>query len=156
MCDCTSLLLYFLALLFPPFPVWVKRGLCSADSLINLALCCLGVIPGLLHSWYIIATTPEQWQEEIYYTRAPQGDVESARGVRREERVGNDGSVRYIYVTQGGAGQQQRLQEQAADSRMNYGAVEGSSTAGAQGQSSDAPPPAYHEAIQGDNKVQRP
>lgn len=34
--------------------VWVKRGICSADSLINIALCCLGYLPGLFHAWVII------------------------------------------------------------------------------------------------------
>jgi hypothetical protein len=33
------------------FTVWIKRGICTADSLINIALCCLGYIPGLLHAW---------------------------------------------------------------------------------------------------------
>jgi hypothetical protein len=32
-------------------PVWIKRGICSADSFINIALCCLGWLPGLLHAW---------------------------------------------------------------------------------------------------------
>jgi uncharacterized membrane protein YqaE (UPF0057 family) len=31
--------------------VWVKRGICSADSFINIALCCLGYLPGLIHAW---------------------------------------------------------------------------------------------------------
>ena len=57
--------LALLAVIFPPFPVWVKRGLCSADSLINLALCCLGFVPGLLHAWYVIATTPDQEYEPV-------------------------------------------------------------------------------------------
>jgi hypothetical protein len=33
------------------FIVWVKRGICSADSFINIALCCLGYLPGLIHAW---------------------------------------------------------------------------------------------------------
>lgn len=33
--------------------VWVKCGICSADSLINILLCTLGYLPGLLHSWYV-------------------------------------------------------------------------------------------------------
>jgi len=52
--------LAFLAVLFPPLAVWVKRGICSVDSIINLALCCLGYLPGLLHAWYIISKYPEQ------------------------------------------------------------------------------------------------
>lgn len=41
----TDIFLAFLAILFPPLPVWVKCGLCSVPSLINLVLCVLGFIP---------------------------------------------------------------------------------------------------------------
>ncbi|KAF3156823.1 hypothetical protein TWF225_012049 [Orbilia oligospora] len=50
-----------LAVLFPPIAVWVKRGVCSADSIINIALLCLGYLPGLLHAWYIIAKYPDPY-----------------------------------------------------------------------------------------------
>ena len=50
MCS-TDIFLGLLAILFPPLAVWVKRGICSADSVINICLCCLGFIPGLLHAW---------------------------------------------------------------------------------------------------------
>lgn len=46
----SDICLGIIAILFPPFAVWVKRGLCSADSLINIALCILGFLPGLLHA----------------------------------------------------------------------------------------------------------
>lgn len=36
----SDIFLGILAILFPPLAVWVKRGICSADSLINIALCC--------------------------------------------------------------------------------------------------------------------
>lgn len=35
----SDIFLGVIAILFPPIAVWVKRGLCSADSLINIALC---------------------------------------------------------------------------------------------------------------------
>lgn len=54
-CDC---ILVLIALVFPPFPVWVKCGVCSAESFINIALCFLGYLPGVLHSFYIIAKYP--------------------------------------------------------------------------------------------------
>jgi uncharacterized membrane protein YqaE (UPF0057 family) len=47
-CCSADIILILLAILFPPLPVWIKRGICSADSLINIALCMLGFIPGLL------------------------------------------------------------------------------------------------------------
>lgn len=36
----SDIFLGLLAILFPPLAVWVKRGICSVDSLINIALCC--------------------------------------------------------------------------------------------------------------------
>ena len=37
----SDIFLGLIAILFPPIAVWVKRGICSADSLINIALCCM-------------------------------------------------------------------------------------------------------------------
>jgi uncharacterized membrane protein YqaE (UPF0057 family) len=73
--------------------VWVKRGICSADSFINILLFILGYvrhrshphlqfdprltqppqIPGLLHAWYIIAQYPDP---EPYY----QGHADAENG----------------------------------------------------------------------------
>ena len=91
----SDIFLGFIALLFPPLPgsysqpaspsysayqtnktaVWVKRGLCSADSLINIALCMLGVLPGLLHAWYIIITYPEPTYEQVAQEDSENGRV---------------------------------------------------------------------------------
>ncbi|POS83129.1 hypothetical protein EPUL_003437 [Erysiphe pulchra] len=71
----SDIFLGLLAILFPPFPVWVKRGICSADSLINICLCALGGIPGILHAWYIISQHPHGEQSGL-------GDAESARITR--------------------------------------------------------------------------
>jgi uncharacterized membrane protein YqaE (UPF0057 family) len=35
----SDIFLGLIAVIFPPLAVWVKRGICSADSLINIALC---------------------------------------------------------------------------------------------------------------------
>ena len=43
MCS-TDIFLGLLALVFPPVAVWVKRGICSADSVINILLCVLGYV----------------------------------------------------------------------------------------------------------------
>lgn len=80
----TDCFLCLLSILFPPIGVWVKRGICSADSFINLALCCLGFLPGLLHAWYIILKYPDPYDYE------PVGDRENA-------------TVTYYYVQQGPA-----------------------------------------------------
>ncbi|KAK6463784.1 hypothetical protein DFJ63DRAFT_341639 [Scheffersomyces coipomensis] len=44
--------------LVPPIPVFIKRGIRSADFWINILLCLLGFLPGLLHSYYIISMYP--------------------------------------------------------------------------------------------------
>ena len=69
MCCCNGCLsdicLVILSVLFPPLPVWIRRGICSCDSLINICLFILGYFPGLIHSWYIIAKYPPY--SDIYY-----------------------------------------------------------------------------------------
>jgi len=47
--------LYFLAIFVPPLAVFFKKGRCSADVWINVALWFLGWIPGVIHAWWIIA-----------------------------------------------------------------------------------------------------
>ncbi|AOW02005.1 hypothetical protein B0I72DRAFT_135578 [Yarrowia lipolytica] len=56
--SCTDLLLVIVAVFFPPIPVAIRRGVCSADFFINVALCCLGFLPGLIHAFYIISKYP--------------------------------------------------------------------------------------------------
>ncbi|GAM85082.1 hypothetical protein ANO11243_030850 [Dothideomycetidae sp. 11243] len=145
----SDIFLGILALLFPPLPVWIKRGICSADSLINIALCMLGVLPGLIHSWYIIAAYPDPTYDEL-----AQHDAEQGR-------------VTYYYIQQGQAPPSNSQQHHGG-----YGTVQPAQTQGgqyqnqqdamAQGQGQpgsssqpnpDAPPP-YQESIRADNKVQ--
>ncbi|KAK0744039.1 hypothetical protein B0T18DRAFT_392705 [Schizothecium vesticola] len=164
-----------LAILFPPLPVWVKRGICSADSFINILLFILGYIPGLLHAWYIIAQYPDP---EPYY----QGHADAENG-----RI-------YVFVhdprhPQGGNQRQHphAIQPKSYASaaaqpppqgNMNYGttANAGPSSApaqqpsksaaagpqqqqqghdnGGEGPSDGVPPPSYAQVVAGDNKVQ--
>ncbi|KAM5345196.1 hypothetical protein ACJ41O_011058 [Fusarium nematophilum] len=158
MCS-ADLFLAFLAILFPPLPVWVKCGICSADSLINILLLVLGYIPGLLHAWYIIAKFPEPPYE---YEAVPQ----------------EGGRVTYVYVQcpqqhpHGPQNQQPKPepqpQQRGGDGNMNYGTQSSS----AQGQARPAPqqqgvtdtgegssdhqgvPPSYAEVVAGDHKIQ--
>ncbi|TKA33778.1 hypothetical protein B0A50_00614 [Salinomyces thailandicus] len=149
----TDIFLGILAVFFPPLAVWVKRGLCSADSLVNIALCCLGVLPGLLHAWYIIYTYPEPTYEEL-----AQQDAERGEG----------GNVTYYYVQQG---QPQYAAHNAQSRPQGYGTVNSKSTPNAQFPASRgqgfvpgaqaggsggeaAAPPSYQQAT-GDHKVQR-
>ncbi|CAI6332503.1 unnamed protein product [Periconia digitata] len=172
----TDCFLMLLSVLFPPIGVWVKSGVCSADSLINIALCVLGFLPGLLHAWYIILKNPEQYPYE---------------GVQDRER-GADGSVTYYYVSTAqpqhpasGAGAQAQRQ---GHGQTSYGTLSGNQPSSGQfpgqqsgvipgpktvyaqhadaggnaaGSSSNAegasePPPTYADVIKGDNKVQHP
>ncbi|KAF3767157.1 hypothetical protein M406DRAFT_321486 [Cryphonectria parasitica EP155] len=154
MCS-SDIFLGLLALLFPPLPVWVKCGICSADSVINILLCVLGYIPGLLHAWYIIAKFPEPNYND--YERV--GDSE--RG----------GRVAYVVVQEGGderrsqrpagrgpakpPGQQANMtygtntRENAEPSSQAHGHQEASA-----GPSDGAPPPSYAQVVAGDNKIQ--
>ncbi|KAF2143850.1 uncharacterized protein K452DRAFT_247322 [Aplosporella prunicola CBS 121167] len=95
-----------LALLFPPVAVWVKRGICSADSIINLALCCLGLLPGLLHAWYIIYTYPDTSDSE--YERVAASDPEA------------NGSVTYYYVQRGNNNAGGRQQQPSSGAQQQY------------------------------------
>ncbi|KAI1377712.1 hypothetical protein F4677DRAFT_444300 [Hypoxylon crocopeplum] len=155
MCS-ADLFLGLLAILFPPLPVWVKCGLCSADSIINILLCVLGYIPGLLHSWYIISKYPEAYE----YEAVPQ---DNERG----------GRVTYVFVQQQPDREpqpQSQSQSQPKPTQPNYGTTAtnnnnnaSSSSAGpANGNShhddddddDGHAPPTYAEAVKGDHKVQ--
>ncbi|RYP62599.1 hypothetical protein DL771_009678 [Monosporascus sp. 5C6A] len=144
----SDIFLGFLAVLFPPLPVWVKRGLCSVDSLLNILLFMLGYIPGLIHAWYIIAKFPD---EDYEYEGLPQ-DAEGGR-------------VTYIIVQSDGSRrpeqQQPKPQHQGGMDygTTNTGGVSSSSTVspqqnGSEGSNNSHPPPTYAEAVKGDHKVQ--
>lgn len=63
----SDIFLVCLSVLFPPLPVWIRRGFCTTDSLINVLLFCLGYFPGLIHLWYIIAKYPPYEETRVYY-----------------------------------------------------------------------------------------
>lgn len=80
-CECLSdIVLVIISVLFPPLPVWIRRGICSTDSLINILLCILGYFPGLIHSWYIIAKYPPytiNHESKVYYVYQNSSDLEN-------------------------------------------------------------------------------
>lgn len=82
-CGCMSdLCLVVLLIFFPPLPVWIRRGVCSADAWINILLCILGYFPGLIHSWYIIAKYPPcsgNHDSKVYYVYQTPNELESQR-----------------------------------------------------------------------------
>lgn len=132
-------------------------GICTADSIINLALCCLGYVPGLLHAWYIILKNPEPDYDDPNYEAIPgsaaRPDLEHGR-------------VTYYYVssnqpyqspslrTYGTVGGPQSAPAPAPKQHNNEyrpgDSGEGASGDGGQGYA----PPTYAEAVRGDNKVQ--
>ena len=127
----------------------------------------LGYIPGLLHSWYIIAKFPEGTCEhdEIYYHTVPADGGEGGHaGGARVERV------TYYYVRSNGGrnnmrGGQQQQRGPERQAGMSYGTVGTGQQQPAQGptqmppqqqgeSSQEGVPPSYQEAVQGDHKVQ--
>ncbi|KFX95760.1 hypothetical protein O988_05645 [Pseudogymnoascus sp. VKM F-3808] len=156
MCN-SDIFLAFIAILFPPLPVWVKSGLCSADSLINILLCMLGFLPGLLHAWYIIAKNPE---------------LESYDALPQDAEAGGS-RVTYIYVQTDGSAPRQQQQQHQQRPAQGYGTVKpmdapqlqqhqngtwGQGSAPEEGGEGSHPaPPTYAQAVTGatgDNKVQ--
>ncbi|KAL3476082.1 hypothetical protein BJX99DRAFT_228500 [Aspergillus californicus] len=152
----SDIFLAILAVFFPPVAVWIKKGVCTADSIINIALCCLGYVPGLLHSWYIILKYPEPDYDDPSYepVQNRRGDVEN-------------GHVTYYYVSHQSAqspsnrdygtlppqqaSESQSPSQQPAPKPQHEHGVAGSSS---QGRDDSYAPPTYAEAVKGDNKVQ--
>ncbi|KAL5003102.1 hypothetical protein BDV10DRAFT_155561 [Aspergillus recurvatus] len=151
----SDMFLAILAIFFPPVSVWIKVGICTADSIINLALCCLGYVPGLIHAWYIILKNPEPDYDDPSYQPVPnrRGDIEN-------------GHVTYYYVShqpapnrsQRGYGTMHSQHAANAQSQPRPPAPKPQHEHSAAGSSSqaneDTSPPTYAEAVKGDHKVQ--
>ncbi|OAL03857.1 UPF0057-domain-containing protein [Phaeosphaeriaceae sp. SRC1lsM3a] len=169
----TDCFLMLLSVLFPPIGVWVKKGVCSADSLINLALCCLGFLPGLLHAWYIILQNPEAYEQQ--YQQVPDGERSDGRTtyyVITHEQPARQGHASYGTVgSQPSAGQFPGQQSGgvgsfAGQQQKNVKSAKGASAPaprpqgqeGGEGSSNqpEGPPPTYADVIKGDHKVQDP
>ncbi|ERT03214.1 hypothetical protein HMPREF1624_01520 [Sporothrix schenckii ATCC 58251] len=166
-----DIFLGLLALLFPPLAVWVKRGICSADSVINILLCVLGYIPGLIHAWYIIAKFPEPDYEYEVLNQDAENNGRVTYVVVHGSRQhgsgrGTNANNRHHVTTNGPAGADSNAVQSAApkiQDNVNYGTASTGSPAAAAGSSahdnggeggSDAPPPSYAQVVAGDNKVQ--
>ena len=141
--SCGDIFLGLLAVIFPPIAVWVKRGLCSADSLINILLCCLGFIPGLIHAWYIIAKYPE---EDYDYERVPDSESRVTYYYVSHEPAQRN------YGTQG-AQQGQPKKPNRAPQVPEHSRPAAGPSVGAGGEEPGAPP-SYSDVVKGDNKVQ--
>ncbi|CAL3967142.1 hypothetical protein PZA11_003542 [Diplocarpon coronariae] len=144
-----DIFLGLIAILFPPLAVWVKKGICSADSLINICLCMLGFIPGLLHAWYIIAKFPEHDYHSIpadaeggrvtYIVVDGNGTRRSAKPIVRPQQQG---------ITSAGYGTTAPMAPPVHQDQN------GTWSNNAEGSSGGAVPPSYSEAVKGDHKIQ--
>ena len=135
--------------------VWIKSGICSADSLINILLCVLGYLPGLIHAWYIISLYPEPSDYE--YETIPHDQ-------------GENGRVTYYYVNHRQSGEALRQQGlpqgqphtyvSGPQQQRGYGTTEGvrvppqQQQQGGERSAEGGVPPSYEQAIKGDHKVQ--
>lgn len=126
---------------------WIKSGICTADSLINILLCTLGYLPGLLHAWYIISLYPE-----------PENDYETV-----PQDQGENGRVTYYYISQRPNEQHVRQQgmPQGQQQQRGYGTTDSMGVPqqqqqqqGGEGPAEGGVPPSYEQAVKGDHKVQ--
>ncbi|CAI7669018.1 unnamed protein product [Penicillium pancosmium] len=160
MCS-SDVFLAVLAILFPPIAVWIKAGICTADSIINIALCLLGYVPGLIHAWYIILKYPDPDYDNVAYEPIPGGSS--------QRRDLENGRVTYYYVSNPplqhpsqqrsyGATQQAPSNSNAAPNpsgnQPSGNKAPGHQQEGAAGSSGQNAPPTYAEAVRGDNKIQ--
>lgn len=76
-------ILGIIALVLPPLPVIIRRG-CSGHVLLNIFLCLLGWIPGVVHAWYIILETPSLRQRSQQRRRRRRNSTSSNVIVREE------------------------------------------------------------------------
>ncbi|PHH63632.1 hypothetical protein CDD81_5613 [Ophiocordyceps australis] len=165
MCS-ADIFLGVIAILFPPLPVWVKRGICSADSIINILLCVLGILPGLIHSWYIIAKYPDdpyeyetlgnEAGERVVWVQVapPPGSgcrrcSHSCRGSSHHQQRSSQ-QKKHKHSRHQSQPQQQQPEPPAA---MNYG-TQGASSAAAGSSNGQGVPPSYAEVVAGDHKIQ--
>ncbi|RCI06462.1 hypothetical protein CU098_012909 [Rhizopus stolonifer] len=69
--------LFIIAFFFPPVAVAIKTG-CSIDLLINICLCALGAVPGIIHGFYIVHKYNENIEDlesgGLQYERLPAED----------------------------------------------------------------------------------
>lgn len=169
MCS-ADIFLAILAVLFPPLPVWVKCGICSVDSLINILLSVLGFIPGLLHAWYIIAKYPEPPYEyesvpqaneggrvTYVYVQCPQGHQHQPKQQAKPNRGGNSSSSNnnnnLNYGTQN-AGNSKQAQSAPQQQGVTNAGANTSANAGEGSSDNQGVPPSYADVVAGDHKVQ--
>ncbi|KAF2671854.1 hypothetical protein BT63DRAFT_422366, partial [Microthyrium microscopicum] len=175
MCDGPDLFLCILSVLFPPIGVWVKRGICSAAAFINLALCILGYLPGLLHAWYIISKFPDPGYEPVdseesrvqyYYvsggppppsagpTAGAHSTPQASYGTLRGSAKPQNQTTTVTTPNPQANGGSSRAPSEATPAPKPSKVQEARIDAEGAGPSDGAPPPSYSEVVKGDNKIQ--
>lgn len=86
-CTASDLILYVIAVIFPPLAVLMRSGPCSTDFLVNILFTLIGYLPGIIHAVaYITFTSPirrvpdqtssyyqEGWQDRERFAVQEQG-----------------------------------------------------------------------------------
>lgn len=135
--------------------VWVKSGICSCDSLINILLCVLGYLPGLLHAWYIIARHPER-----DYDYEPIPDAEGGRVtyyfIRHEPSRRDYGSQQNCGHNRPAPPPPAPASRPAQASNRPAPPPPNEPAGPSVGAGSEEPgaPPSYSEVVKGDHKIQ--
>ncbi|KIW28411.1 uncharacterized protein PV07_08078 [Cladophialophora immunda] len=62
----SDVLLYVLALFLPPLAVFLKEGF-GGDFIINILLCLLWWLPGIIHAWWVLYRYDKSQAEEETY-----------------------------------------------------------------------------------------
>ena len=179
MCAPADIFLALLAILFPPLPVWIKTGICSCPSLLNIVLLVLGYVPGLLHAWYIIAAIPDPQSTAYYYEEIPDAEAGRTRYDTQAQprdfaplkqsyayyvvRVPGPNGAGNVHggpgVGGGVAGANAASGYVAPPPQLgprSYGATDAPAAGPSVGeQQPQGAPPSYDQAIQGDNKLQK-
>lgn len=84
-CCCFSvsdIILYIVAVFFPPLAVVFRSGCCSQDLLLNILLTLLAFLPGMIHAFYFITiTSPVRNEDNRYFYQRGWSDRERYAGV---------------------------------------------------------------------------
>ncbi|KAK4631525.1 Plasma membrane proteolipid 3 [Fulvia fulva] len=79
-----------IAVFLPPLAVFIRDG-CGVQLLINIGLCFLGWIPGIVHAWYVILEYPNMRQR--HRIKKERRRSYSTGGVRTPVRGSYDSGV---------------------------------------------------------------
>jgi hypothetical protein len=112
---------------------------------INIALCMLGYLPGLIHSWYIISKYSRHEREYYYEDLERQGRRSCRHGGERIVIITQDGHAGSMPTQQPQFQQEQYQQQPQQQPHPSYGSTSDTQTA-----VNDQPPP-YEDSFKAPN-----